>query len=556
LKAALHLVAEDLRVAWDGIKDVAKRGWDGIQHVIKLAWEGITSLFRNFIAGVTDQFLGFIAFLLEGADKAFGWLPGVGDKLHAAADDFARFRERVNDQIRGIDSSKTIALKIIPDDKFQSLITSGAGHPAWTGSGLAMGGPITGGRRGRDSVPIMAMPGEHMWTTKEVDAVGGHGAMKRIRSLAKTGAFRGMKDGGPVGGRQSGVTAEFSNARQATRQTGQIFGGVSNLLNQLVMLVKQSAVQIGGNIGKALQFARSQRGKPYNLGGVGPGSYDCSGFMSAITNVLRGSPVHRRVGSTGTFPWGGFVRGAAPHGFTIGSSPRYPGSSMGHMAGTLAGVNVESRGGDGVVVGPNARGYRDPGFSQVYHLAGLVKGGGTVGGGDTGVLSRAEKWIIRRESGGSVFANNPTSSAFGLGQLLEANRVKYARQLGFPVGIEHGDTGTTNRDHQIAMMREYIHDRYGSAPAAVRFWQAHGWYGKGLQGGVFTRPTLIGVGERGPERVDVTPLRGGHGGGRGRRLVLEGPVQIDIGGHQLSGVIRGIVREELEDEFAYQAGGV
>jgi hypothetical protein len=400
------------------------------------------------------------------------------------------------------------------------------------------------------------MRGEHVWAASEVSKAGGHGAMYRLRNMAETGALRGlvgMKDGGPVGVQQ-GVTAKFSNVKQATQQTGQIFGGVSDLLDQLVMLVRQSAVAVGGNIGKALAFARNQRGKPYNLGGVGPGSYDCSGFMSAITNVLRGSPVHRRVGSTGTFPWGGFVRGAAPRGFTIGSAPRYPGSSMGHMAGTLAGVNVESRGGDGVVVGPGARGYNDPGFSQVYHLAGLVKGGGLVGGGDTGALSRAEKWIIRHEAGGlnNVRANNPTSSAFGLGQLLEANRVKYARQLGFPVGIEYGDTGTTNKDHQIAMMREYIHERYGSAPAAVRFWKAHGWYGGGLQGGLFTQPTLIGVGERGPERVDVTPV---GRGGRGRRG--GGPVYLtlDVGGQSVTGILRGLVREELEDEFAYQAGG-
>jgi phage-related minor tail protein len=518
-------------------------------------WSALVRTMRDALAVIIDKFLGFVQTLLDGADKAFGWVPGVGDKLGAAAEDFARFRERVNDQIHGIDSSKTIDLKIIPDDKFQAIISSGAGHPAWTGS-HAKGGPITQGPPGMDWGNYRLMRGEHVWTTSEVSKAGGHGAMYRLRNMAETGALRGlvgMKDGGPVGVQQ-GVTAKFSNVKQATQQTGQIFGGVSNLLDQLVMLVKQSAVAVGGNIGKALTFARNQRGKPYNLGGVGPGSYDCSGFMSAITNVLRGSPTHRRVGSTGTFPWGGFVRGAAPRGFTIGSAPRYPGSSMGHMAGTLAGVNVESRGGDGVVVGPGARGYNDPGFSQVYHLAGLVKGGGSVGGGDTGALSRAEKWIIRHEAGGlnNVRANNPTSSAFGLGQLLEANRVRYARQLGFPVGIEYGDTGTTNKDHQIAMMREYIHERYGSAPAAVRFWKAHGWYGGGLQGGLFTQPTLIGVGERGPERVDVTPV--GRGG---RRRSGGGPVYLtlDVGGQSVTGILRGLVREELEDEFAYQVGG-
>ncbi len=38
------------------------------------------------------------------------------------------------------------------------------------------------------------------------------------------------------------------------------------------------------------------------------------------------------------------------------------------------------------------------------------------------------------------------------------------------------------------------------------------WYGSGLDA-IFDRPTLIGVGERGAERVQVTPLGGGGGGG-------------------------------------------
>lgn len=47
------------------------------------------------------------------------------------------------------------------------------------------------------------------------------------------------------------------------------------------------------------------------------------------------------------------------------------------------------------------------------------------------------------------------------------------------------------------------------------------WYGKGLENAVFTRPTLIGVGEAGAERVNVTPLGGGRSrGGGGMTLVF------------------------------------
>lgn len=142
----------------------------------------------------------------------------------------------------------------------------------------------------------------------------------------------------------------------------------------------------GPAVRNALEWARTQAGKPYVWGGVGPDGYDCSGFMSAITNVLRGQSPHSRVGATASFPWNGFVGGAATgKGFTIGSANNYGGSGIGHMAGTLGGVSVESAGGVGVRVGGSARGYTDPGFTKVAHLA------------------MANGAIIKKRTGGTTF---------------------------------------------------------------------------------------------------------------------------------------------------------
>lgn len=128
---------------------------------------------------------------------------------------------------------------------------------------------------------------------------------------------------------------------------------------------KRGAGGVGGpRVQTALNWARTQNGLPYQWGGNGNPSWDCSGFLSAIESVIRGEKPHRR------WATGAFSGKTAPPGWVLnGKSPFMIGitnAGVGHTAGTIGGVNVESRGGDGVVVGPRARSYMDPLFTDVY----------------------------------------------------------------------------------------------------------------------------------------------------------------------------------------------
>ncbi|MGW6578843.1 hypothetical protein ACWF76_05460 [Streptomyces globisporus] len=138
---------------------------------------------------------------------------------------------------------------------------------------------------------------------------------------------------------------------------------------------KMESAGIGGGGFKAgLKWARTQHGKPYQWGGNGNPSWDCSGLVSAIESVIRGQKPHRR------WATGSFSGKTAPSGWQLGGKSPYmigiTNAGVGHTAGTINGVNVESRGGDGVVIGSRARSYKDSLFTHQYAYKGTYDQGG------------------------------------------------------------------------------------------------------------------------------------------------------------------------------------
>lgn len=326
-----------------------------VGKAVDFLWNGIMKPAFRFIVRTWLDVAGSI---VHGAEKAFGWMPGLGPKLKKASNEFDKFKDRVNRSLDNIDDEKaniTLTLKNnIPKTLFGQRIGGGQGSMRG-GITMATGGPVFGGRGGVDDVPAMLMKNEHVWTTKEVDAAGGHGAMFRMRKAVLSGAR--MADGGPVG-----LTGMGPALRAASSRMMHAAGAV-------IQKAAERAIGYSPSLAGALNFARRESGKPYLWGGVGPRGYDCSGFMSALLNVVQGKNPHSRRFATGSFPSAGFVRGFGA--FAIGSRRGNPG----HMAGTINGVNVESSGGRGVHMGASARGARNSMFTGVYHLKGYAKGG-------------------------------------------------------------------------------------------------------------------------------------------------------------------------------------
>lgn len=73
--------------------------------------------------------------------------------------------------------------------------------------------------------------------------------------------------------------------------------------------------------------------------------------------------------------------------------------------------------------------------------------------------------IITRESGWNVFAINPSSGAYGLGQALPAFKM-----------YTHGWDWPFNPLTQIRWTYDYMVQRYGGPDQAWDFWQRNHWY--------------------------------------------------------------------------------
>lgn len=203
---------------------------------------------------------------------------------------------------------------------------------------------------------------------------GGPEAVKRALGTVGTNGPHNMKPGGEglffAGGgiiSKGSVTGLSSVQKVVSKANSGYKKFADDIGRDFAKWVSEHAGVGGPAVQKALRWAKGQAGKPYIWGGVGPRGYDCSGFMSAITNVIHGKRPYSRLFTTHSFGSksgpGGFVRNLSS-GFKVGVTD----AGVGHMAGTLGKSNVESRGSRGVLVGSSARGSSNGLFSRRYGL--------------------------------------------------------------------------------------------------------------------------------------------------------------------------------------------
>ena len=150
---------------------------------IRKAWDFLWGHMRDFMGAIFKVLVGIIqgwwnvisavfGFIINGAAKAFGWVPGLGPKLKTAAAQFDSFRDRVNAALNGI-NGRTITLGVALTQ--HALRNAQLGPGQKPGGGLAAGGFIREGTTGTaDDVPIWASRGEYMVKAAAVAKYGTH----------------------------------------------------------------------------------------------------------------------------------------------------------------------------------------------------------------------------------------------------------------------------------------------------------------------------------------------------------------------------------------------
>jgi hypothetical protein len=312
------------------MKDTLVSIWTGAVNGVMSVWRGIVEVYNFFMDRVIRPIRTAVADI---RDTLGDWFGRAVDGIKAAWD---RLRDVVktpinlvigfyNTGIRGVWNAVISKIPGVGDLPEISRLNSGGWVP---------------GQGNRDTVPAMLTPGEFV-VTKRAAKAWGPGVLQMLNN--------------PNGTVDPGIF-------------GYATGGYVRSADE------------------ALAWARAQAGKRYRFPDVGPDTYDCSGFTSALINFILGRYPHSRRHSSGSMSADPALRpgdGGNPMGGLFGARPPYmtnaQGARVGHTTATLMGVNMEATP-PAVRVGGAARGAHS--LTQLFHLPGY------------GGLSDADKAIV------------------------------------------------------------------------------------------------------------------------------------------------------------------
>uniref|UniRef100_UPI001C4E1BE1 hypothetical protein n=1 Tax=Rhodococcus qingshengii TaxID=334542 RepID=UPI001C4E1BE1 len=330
----------------------------------------------------------------------------------------------------------------------------------------------------------------------EISGTGkSEGGPELVQRYATGGHVRGR--GGPT---DDLIDAKLSNGEYVMRASAVDKIGVANLdrLNNNPLIAKGKVLaegmftgirmKVGGSVDEAVArakgFMQHESGKPYQYGGTGNPSWDCSGLWSGIVNELSGRPATsgRLFNTESDFESMGWNPGLDGR-VTIGIM-RGGGGENSHMAGTIDGTNAESSGDNGVQWGGPARGSDNSMFGLQYtlqELAGQFASGGQGGGGLFASAANAARRLAASTFDKAVTGIGAGIPDFGpslVGQLPKAafNAIKDALTAAIRGSMNSGsgsgsfEPGAGAEQWRQMMIDAYKNQGYDPTPAKIDAW--------------------------------------------------------------------------------------
>jgi hypothetical protein len=231
----------------------------------KAMWERVLKPTFSFLI---RSWLNVADWIIRGAARAFGWMPGLGPKIRAAADKFRVFKDKVNEHLRRLNSKEitvtaTFGFKTPAGVSMHDIVGATGGYVTPTAivpRRLHRGGFLDGpGTETSDSIPARLSKGEYVVRAKAVRAVG-RGTMDWINA-------QGFAGGGGVD-----LDTKIANPALMGTALGRFEGVIERGMKRLAAKWDKFA-EAGGALG----------------GGSGPGGWRWQ--MAVLRSVFPGLPL-------------------------------------------------------------------------------------------------------------------------------------------------------------------------------------------------------------------------------------------------------------------------
>jgi hypothetical protein len=275
-KTGIRLLTGIWDTLWTGMKKLTKAGMD-------LLWK----IVRNAAADIVDLFLGFAGTFLHLADKAFGWIPGIGGKLHTATKAFDKFRTDVNNAMRDIHDRHVKVDTTVSAARWSKVIAQ------LHGAAFATGGLVRGPGGPRDDAILARLSNrEYVNTAATVSREGAHNF--DLLNKGRATIVPRFASGGLV---VSTAGTDASGAKDTARVADRITARIASLLGiglvaAMDRIIHRLSAVTGGLHGRAIPI-----GHGYYRPISGPVTNGLHDSWTGFPALDFGGPVGRPVAS-------------------------------------------------------------------------------------------------------------------------------------------------------------------------------------------------------------------------------------------------------------------